>query len=64
MKINKRKSGWTIETNHIRLDRMLKTKYSAKSFTVDVYAFGYRVRWTPTYNFFAVHKIDGWVKVI
>ena len=57
MKTFKGKFGWWVETAHIRIDRMYKTEYSAESFTVEIKAFGYRVRWTPTYNFFCASKI-------
>ena len=60
MKTHKSKLGWWIETKHVRIDRMYKTQYSAKSFTIDVYAFGYRVRWTPTYNSFSIQDTRDW----
>lgn len=31
---------------------------------VDIYAFGYRVRWYSNPKYFSIIKIDGWVKVI
>ena len=60
MKFRKNDMGWSIKSKHLWIDRSYKTERSAESFSVDVYAFGYRVRWIPTYKFFSIQNMRDW----
>ena len=49
---------------NIKVGKVAHVYGTKGNMAVDIYAFGYRVRWYSNPKFFSVHKVDGWIQVI